>query len=232
MKILMINGQNHRGNTWNIGNMLAEKITCNKEITEIFLPKDLNEFCTGCCACLKDETKCPYWDKKQPILKVMEEADLIIFTSPTYCMMPSAPLKTFMDLFFTIWMSHKPMESMFRKKAVVISTAAGSGAAKTAKLIANCLAYWGIPQIMVFGINVNAFSWEETNEKKKKQILNFVEKTARKLSEEKAAHIPLKTRFMFWMFGGMQKAGFGAAPEEKEYWKNKGWLTGGKPWKK
>lgn len=232
MKILIVNGQNHKGNTWNIGSRLVEKISCPKEITEFFLPKDLKEFCTGCCACLKDAAKCPYWDKKQPFFKAMDEADLIILTSPNYCMMPSAAMKSFLDLFFTNWMSHKPLESMFSKKAVVICTAAGSGAAKSAKLIGGNLANWGIPQITIFGINVNAFNWEQTPPKKQAKILKFVNKTARILSKEKPARVTLKTKFLFWMFGGMQKANFGAAPEEKEYWQNKGWLSGVKPWKK
>ena len=48
MKITVIHGQNHKGSTYNICKILLEKISVDKEITEFFLPKDLNHFCLGC----------------------------------------------------------------------------------------------------------------------------------------------------------------------------------------
>ena len=38
MKVLLINGQNHKGSTYHIGKILAEKLTLPAEIDEIFLP--------------------------------------------------------------------------------------------------------------------------------------------------------------------------------------------------
>ena len=49
MKIAMIHGQNHRGSTYHIGAMLAEKL--GGEVTEFFLPRDFGEFCVGCNSC-------------------------------------------------------------------------------------------------------------------------------------------------------------------------------------
>ena len=54
---------------------------------------------------------------------------------------------------------------------------------------------------------------------------------AAKLSREKAVRVGIKTRFLFWMMGGMQKADWGTDPSEKDYWESKGWLKGAKPWK-
>ena len=45
-------------------------------------------------------------------------------------------MKAFMDLTFTYWMSHRPRACMFSKKAVVISTAAGTGTKSAIKDIA------------------------------------------------------------------------------------------------
>ena len=42
MKIAMIHGQNHRGSTYHIGAMLAEKL--GGEVTEFFLPEILESF--------------------------------------------------------------------------------------------------------------------------------------------------------------------------------------------
>lgn len=232
MKITIIHGQNHRGNTWNIANLLVQKIDGEKEIAEYFLPRDLNHFCTGCCACLEARESCPYWQEKEPILRDMLEAELLIFTSPTYCMMPSAPMKAFLDLFFTNWMSHKPLQEMFSKRAVVISTAAGAGAKKTAALVAGNLTNWGIPRVYKYAFAVNAKNWDMIQPRKKAKIERDTTKLAEKLSRRDRVSVGLKTRFLFWFYGGMQKADWGASQAEKQYWIQNGWLSGGKPWKK
>ena len=40
MKIVLIHGQNHKGSTWHIGNLLVQKISGDKEVKEYFLPRD------------------------------------------------------------------------------------------------------------------------------------------------------------------------------------------------
>lgn len=231
MKIVMIHGQNHKGSTWNIGNLLVQRIQGENEVKEYFLPRDLNHFCTGCFACLEARERCPYWQEKAPIQQDLLDADLLIFTSPNYCMMPSAPMKAFLDLFFTNWMSHKPLPEMFSKGAVVISTAAGAGAKNTVKLIGNNLTNWGIPQVHSYAAVVNAMNWGMVPPRKKVKIEKDMDKLARKLSRSGRVPVGIRTRFLFWFYGGMQKAGWGASPEEKQYWIENGWLSGGKPWK-
>ena len=99
MKITVINGQNHKGSTWHTAAILLDNIKCDKDVTEFFLPRDLNHFCAGCYACVEGREKCPYWEEKKTINDALVAADLIILTSPNYCMMPSAPMKAFFDLF-------------------------------------------------------------------------------------------------------------------------------------
>ena len=41
MKITVINGQNHKGSTYNMGKILADKLS--DDVTEIFLPLDFGE---------------------------------------------------------------------------------------------------------------------------------------------------------------------------------------------
>ncbi len=230
MKITIINGQNHKGSTWHIGNALVEKIQGEKQVREFFLPRDLNHFCLGCYACLEQRENCPFWSDKEIIINSMLEADLLVFTTPNYCMMPSASMKAFLDLFFTNWMTHKPYKEMFKKRAIVISTTAGAGAGKAAKLVVSNLKNWGIPQVSRYGIAVNAMNWRMVPEKKKNKIEKDINKIADRLSKNKKVHAGLKTRFLFWLFGGMQKADWGASPAEKEYWMDMGWLNGVKPW--
>lgn len=231
MKITVIHGQNHKGSTWNISHLLVQKIQGEKEVKEYFLPRDLNHFCAGCYACLEDRARCPYWQEKEPILQDMLGADLLIFTSPNYCMMPSAPMKAFLDLFFTNWMTHKPLKEMFSKRAVVISSTAGAGAKKTVKLIGNNLTNWGIPEIHRYGAVVNAMNWDMVPPKKKAGIEKDMGKLARKLSRGGKVSVGIRTRILFWFYGSMQKAGWGASPAEKQYWLENGWLSGGRPWK-
>lgn len=231
MKIVMIHGQNHKGSTWNIANLLLQKLPGEKEVKEYFLPRDLNHFCSGCYACLEARERCPYWREKEPMLHQMREADLLILTSPNYCMMPSAPMKAFLDLFFTNWMSHKPLREMFSKRAVVISSAAGAGAKKAAKLIGNNLANWGIPEIHLYAAVVNAMNWDMVPSGKKARMEKDMDKLARQLSRRGKVTVGIKTRILFWFYGGMQKAGWGASPTEKQYWIENGWLSGGRPWK-
>ena len=108
MKITIIHGQNHRGSTWHAADELLKTIPGEHQVSEFFLPRDLNHFCTGCYACVQSRESCPFWKDKAPMDKALREAELLIFTTPTYCMLPSGPMKSFMDLFFTNWMSHKP----------------------------------------------------------------------------------------------------------------------------
>ena len=77
LKIVIINGQNHKGSTYHIASMLANKI--GGDIKEYFLPKDFSSFCLGCTQCfMKDEALCPHHEAISPIVKSMDEADLII----------------------------------------------------------------------------------------------------------------------------------------------------------
>lgn len=231
MKVVLINGQNHMGSSYHIGRMIADKMQGTNEITEFFLPRDLNHFCLGCYNCIEDDAKCPFYDDKRKIMDAVEAADVLIFTTPTYCMHASAPMKSFMDLTFTYWMVHRPRKCMFSKRAVVVSTAAGNGMKSAMKDITNTLFYWGVPYVKSYGVAVQAMSWDGVNEKKKVKIEKDTAKLARKLSVGKKPSVGIKTRFMFKVMGVMQSAGMGSSPAEKEYWEQNGWLGKKRPWK-
>ena len=232
MKITLIHGQNHAGSSCTIGRMLADLLAEKQDQTEFFLPRDLNHFCTGCCACLSGDENCPFYGEKKKILDAMEGADLLIFTTPTYCMRVSGPMKSFLDLTMTNWIPHRPRASMFRKRAVVISTAAGAGVGTALKDVKTALRFWGVPEIHGYGKAVQAMSWDQVAETKKQKIRRDMEKLARKLSRDRAPSAGLFTRCLF-LFAGrmMHKQGMGATDYETEYWKNQGWLERERPWK-
>ncbi len=231
MKIVLIHGQNHKGSSYHIGRMVADKISADKEITEFFLPKDMNHFCLGCYKCIDGDENCPFYDEKRVIMSAVEAADLLIFTTPTYCMRASAPMKSFIDLTFTYWMVHRPRSCMFTKKAVVVSTAAGQGTKTAIEDVKNALFYMGVPQIETYGIAIQAMNWDMVKQKKKTKIEKDISKIAGKLSGLKKPKVGIKTRFIFGIMRMMQKGGMGSSETEKEYWKEKGWLAGKRPWK-
>ena len=231
MKIAMINGQNHKGSSYHIGRMIIEKIEGDNEVTEIFLPRDLNHFCMGCYKCIEDDTACPFFEEKKVILDAVSEADLIVITTPTYCLHVSAPLKSLIDMTFDYWMVHKPRECMFSKRAVVVSSSAGSGAKSAIKDVCDALFYLGVPSVIKYGTAVHAMNWAGVSQKKKAKTERDTSRIAEKLSVRKKPSVGLKTRFIFSMMGMMQKKGMGSSPSEKEYWEKKGWLSGKKPWK-
>ena len=103
-------------------------------------------------------------------MTAIESADVLIFTTPTYCMRASAPMKSFIDLTFNYWMVHRPRKCMFTKKAIVVSTAAGSGIKSAIKDITNTLLYWGVPYVLSYGISVQAMNWNAVADKKKEKI--------------------------------------------------------------
>ena len=231
MKIVMLNGQNHKGSTYHIGRMIADKIAGNNEIREFFFPRDLNHFCAGCYKCIEDEKACPYYEEKKVILDAVEKADMLIVTTPTYCMHVSAPLKAFIDLTFDNWMSHRPKKCMFSKRAVIVSTSAGSSSKSAMKDVEDALFYLGVPSITKYGIAVQAMNWDGVRISKKEKIDKDTSRIAARLSRREKPHVGIKTRFIFNMMRMMQKSGWGSSPVEKEYWEKKGWLGKKRPWK-
>ena len=230
MKIVMLNGQNHRGSSYHIGRAVIDRIEGEKEVTEFFFPKDLDHFCLGCYRCIEDAAACPYYEEKKVILDAIDGADLLVVTTPTYCMHVSAPLKAFIDLTFDLWMSHRPMASMFTKRALIVSTAAGTGTGSAMKDVQDALVYMGVPKIVKYGLAVQAMNWEGVDHKKKAKIERDAARIAKQLSTDKAPAVGIRTRFLFRMMGMLQKKGWNSSPVETAYWKEKGWLDGKKPW--
>lgn len=141
MKIVMIHGQNHAGSTCMVARELAHKV--GGEIREFFLPRDFDEPCLGCYTCFQaDLTHCPHYQKLEPLVAAILEAELLILDSPVYVYHATGQMMSFLDHFGTWWVVHRPRSEMAHKQAVVISTAAGGGMKRTAKDMADSLEMW------------------------------------------------------------------------------------------
>ena len=224
MKIAMIHGQSHKGSTYHIGKILADKL--NGELTEFFLPRDFGEFCVGCTTCLR----CPHYEKLHPITEAMQQADVLILTSPVYVFHATGSMKAWLDHYAHRWIVHRPDETMFAKQAVCISTAAGGGMKTTNKDMADSLFFWGIGRIYKYGKAVMETSWERVDDKIKSAIDRETTKLAYKIQKRNDKVRPgIKTRAFFSIMRLVHKKGFLVA--DSQYWKEKGWLEKKRPWK-
>lgn len=228
MKILIIHGQSHKGSTYQIAHMTAEKI--EGEIKEFFLPKDFDEFCLGCTNCfVKSETACPHYEKLKPITEAIDEADVIILASPVYVYHATGAMKALLDHYGYRWMVHSPEGSMFKKQGISITTAAGAGMKSANKDMMDSLFFWGVAKRYKYGKGIAAVNWNGVSEKKKKSIENATSRIAKKVNRNSKNVKPgIKTKFFFGIMRMLQKHGFN--PRDVEYWKNRGWLDGKKPW--
>jgi multimeric flavodoxin WrbA len=178
------------------------------------------------------EDKCPHARDVQPIVESLRSADGIILSSPVFVCDASGAMKALFDHLSYIWMPHRPMEEMFIKAAVVITTTAGLGAVTANRTMKKNLRYWGVKRIYGYGTAVAAYSWEDVKADKKVKIHKSFKKLAQKIfkaaRDGKELRPRLFTRFMFTMTKKMQH-GYPEGHRDREYWKLKGWLDGKRP---
>lgn len=237
MKVTVINGQNHKGSTYNIGKLLTEKLgerTNIEEVNEFFLPRDMDKDCIGCNKCfMESETKCPAYEKLKPITEKLDSADLLIFTTPVYVMHCTGPMKRLLDHYGYRFIIHRPEKSMFSKQAVVISTAAGGGTKSANKDIKDSLKYWGIGKIYTLGFAIHATSWKEVMERE--QQYSSIEKKVNKvvnkiISKDGRVKGSLFGKMLFTVFRKMNlKQSWNET--DTSYWRSMGWLDDKRPWK-
>ncbi len=234
MKILMINGTMRRGKSYILGRMLIERIAKEEDVVdELFLPKDMPEFCRGCGLCIRQgETKCPdYLIYLRRITKMMDEADLLVFTTPVFVFHASGQMKALLDHYGYRWMVHRPAAAMFRKQAVCVTTAAGAGMRSALKDITDSLYWWGVARVYKCGAAVPVSFWDEADQALQDQVKEKLDKISSKIIRDPQKVRPsLRAKLLFYIMRIFQKR------KEKEdidqrYWAERGWLGRKRPWK-
>ncbi|WP_300711257.1 NAD(P)H-dependent oxidoreductase [uncultured Brachyspira sp.] len=230
MKITVIHGQNHKGSTYNAAKMLYDRL--GGEVTEFFLPRDFNNFCTGCNNCfLKSETLCPHYEKLKPITEAMDNADIIILSSPVYVFHATGAMKAFLDHYGYRWMVHRPEKSMFKKQAVCICTAAGGGMKSTNKDMADSTFFWGIAKTYKLGFAVKEINWNNVKDDIKSYITKQIDLAAEKIKREYGKVKPsMKTKAFFKIAKSLHKKK-NFTENDFNYWNERGWLKNILPWK-
>jgi len=119
MKILALIGSPRKnGNCDILVNKIAEKIDGEKEI--LFLNELNLNYCNACQACQKGN--CIKDDDTREIISKIEDADLLIFSSPIYFGQVSAQAKTVIDRFYMI--SQNPERTLEGTKVIQVFTQA------------------------------------------------------------------------------------------------------------
>ncbi len=235
MKIVVINGNSRHGSTWNCKEQLIQAIEKYEaaEVKNFILPKDMPHQCMGCFSCImRGEDRCPHAGAISPFVSAMEEADVIVLTSPVYALDVSGQLKSLLDHLCFMWISHRPNPKMFKKVGVTVATTAGFGLKHTTKTMTNSLKYWGVRRIYSLKMPVAAAKWEEVLQKNKIRSVQKSEETAKSIVKAVKhigrLHPRLFVRFMFLMMKGMMKKNTWNLTD-RSHWESQGWLAGGKP---
>lgn len=238
MKITVINGTEKHGVTYRLKEMFLEPLKKQAEITEYNLPKDCPQFCKGCFKCvLKGEHACPDYIYIQKIAASLLEADLIVLTSPAYVFHTTGAMKSLLDHFAYLWMSHHPAAEFFTKRAVILTQCLGVGAKSTAKDIKHSLSWWGISAITVFtGTLMNDIIWEKISDNRRLKLTKSINKLSQKFSKINyaiPAHTNIQTKIKFLLCRRIRKSVYQNHPDDYEgaYWAAQGWLGQNRPWR-
>lgn len=232
MKVVLIHGQERKGNTYTISRKVAEKVASEDDIAEFFMPKDSPKYCEGCSLCFSEgEDKCPAYDDIKPIVKAMLECDIIIIDSPNRCMGMTGQLKTMFDHLGHLWMAHRPEPELFSKSAIVVSTTSGRGSKKVCKDISEQLKFLGVPNIYSIHPVVGA-GLETLSQKDKEKLDSKIDKTVEKAIKSAGKVNPSTFQKFFFSVVRKYKTDPDSEPAlDREYWEDKGWLNGLRPWK-
>lgn len=238
MKVTVIYSNTRRGSTRHcVEEFLGSLSSYNDvETKDFFLPKDMPHFCRGCFSCIYNgEQSCPDSEFIYPIVKSMEESDIIILSSPVYGLDVSGQMKALIDHLCFMWVSHRPNLGMFNKVGVIFTTTAGMGLKHTVKTMKDSLNFWGIKRILVFKEAVSASKWEEVSAEKKERITKETGGLAKKVSAAAKNINRLHHRrffvFMWTLMRGMMKKNTWN-PRDRAHWETLGWLGGTSPFKK
>lgn len=237
MRYCVIHGSPRKGNTCGMERDFRKKLMQadpSAEFEEFFLAKDGPGFCTGCFGCiLRGEETCPHRQAVRPILASICSCDGLIVTSPVYVRDCTAQMKALLDHLPYLYMIHRPRPELFRKSAVILSTAAGDGTKDVIGTIRRSLEMWGISRIHSMGVSVFAEGWDAIPEKRMKQIEQKLDKMAQRFAADckKGPGLPApKIWFWFQLSRWMNRKGMGKELD-RSYWEAQGWTGKKRPWK-
>lgn len=225
-KIIAFIGSQRKGITYKAVQEFEKNL---KELDDIdfeyiFLSDFNLEFCRGCKLCFdKGEQYCPIKDDKNLLMNKLEQADGVIFATPSYAFQVSARMKNFIDrITYTF---HRPR--FFGKvfTAMVIH-AVPVGAGKIQKYLESTGSNAGFE--IVKGCCIN--SMEPMSEKQQNSLNVKTKKLSKRFYKQMVIHkksVPSLFRLMTFR---MTRSGLQACSDkyyDYYYYRDKGWFNTG-----
>ena len=231
VKIVVINGTEHKGCTYQIKEAFLSVLRAGNEIIEFYLPKDLPHFCTGCKTCFfKDENLCPHAEYTMPIWKAILQADLLIFAAPVYALRTPAQMKALLDHFCCHWMVHRPDQAMFIKRAVILTNSIGASNRSAQKDLATSLQWMGVSDVSSLGFGLmEGVVWDELSDKRRNKIKAKTANLAKKYATYQPGRKGLKVRVLFFISKLLHQAVLKKEEipsADNQHWIKNGWIKG------
>lgn len=230
MKCVVINGTEVRGCTYNLKEIFLDELKPT-ELKEFYLPKDGPDFCKGCKVCFVDsETKCPHFDKVNPIWQAMLDADLIVFAYPVYVFRAPGQVKALLDHFGVHWIAHRPNPEMFSKTVAIITQSARAPNYPAQKDVKINMQWLGVSKIKKIGLNMmEEAHWDKLPENRKKILGIKIRNFARSFYDLKPEKESLMTKALLLMMKKVQQGILKNLGEEEltpdlKHWIDHGWI--------
>jgi len=226
MMVAVFHGSPRKGNTYFATEIFLDELAkCGSvQYSEFFLPSALPTLCTGCTLCFGgSREKCPHAQYVTPIVDAMMGAEALVFATPHYgaCSMPGS-MKNLLDHLAFLGFTISPRAEMFHKRAIVLSTGAGSTAA--IKPIQKFLRHWGVNRVYALGLRMFTHQWDKMPKARQARFEKALRRTARKFYKASKGSPYLSTLAHYCMAKFVLKKYVGEGNYPYEYWKEKGYF--------
>ncbi len=230
MKVIVVYGTEHKGATYEMAQEVLRSLG-EVEVTEVFLPRDLPDYCIACFRCFTEEKgTCAHEQYTKPLREKLLAADVIILTSPVYAYHVSGQMKVFLDHFANMWLVHRPEKAMFSKQGIVIAAASGPVFNKTLNEMKDSLDFWGVARTYKVGVALLEAKWDKVSPKIKEKIIRRIQRVTTKIKKNIGHSYPcFRVRKWFYLSRFMQKR-MKLNPADASYWEKQGWTEKIRPW--
>lgn len=220
MNVAVFHGSPRKGNTYKATNIFLDECRKNTDIhcTEFFFPSSLPAFCTGCQLCLGNPREmCPHAQYVTPIYEAIMDADVLVFATPHLggCSMSSC-MKNLLDHLDFFTLNVAPRTEIFRKKAIIITTATGSTAA--IKPIMKYLKNWGINRVDAIGLRMLTNKWTSMPPSKQAAFEKRLRRKANHFITAPRKSPYVSTVFMYYVSRFILRKYVGESAYPYQYW--------------
>jgi multimeric flavodoxin WrbA len=216
MKVLAICGSPRKGNTYR---SLKEMEETNPEVNlKIIMLKDVDlKNCLGCYSCINlGQEKCPLKDDRDMLIEEMENADGVIFASPTYSRAITSLMKNFMDRL--AFYPHRP--HFFGKYAMVMATYGGFGADMVNDYMEGNIGQFGFDVVSKLELQFGSKSEGETRDNSKR-IATAMEELKKAIKEKPKKKPTFSELVYFHIFKAISEWNKEAGKADYKFYKDK-----------